>query len=248
MKKVLDFILSCVFLLYFGIVLVIFHGIQWLCFNLFGVEAHQKSVNALNLFLVLGWYLTGSTVKVKKKYELPVGKPIIFIANHQSMFDIPGIIWFWRKHTPLFVSKKELAKGIPSISYNLRVGRAALIDRKDGKQAVIEIAKLGKLICEENLAATIFPEGTRSRTGELKEFQVGGVAALLKRCPNALVIPIAIENTQKFNPKGIFPLTSFTKMRFTSLEPIEREGKDPDQIVQAARQAIMQEQEINRNL
>jgi 1-acyl-sn-glycerol-3-phosphate acyltransferase len=165
--------------------------------------------------------LTGSTVRGIKKETLPIDRPIIFIANHKSMFDIPGIIWFWRQHTPLFVSKRELAKGIPGISYNLRVGKAALIDRNDRKSAMIEIGKLGTYIYFNNYSAVIFPEGTRSKTKQLKDFQIGGVAILLKKCPNALVVPLAIKNTGVFNPSGIFPLTSFTKLSYTSLKPIE---------------------------
>lgn len=221
MKKLIDYILSVIYLPLFGLILVVFHAVQWICFNVFGAKAHQESVNVMNWFIVYGWLLTGSTVRGIKKETLPIDRPIIFIANHKSMFDIPGIIWFWRQHTPLFVSKRELAKGIPGISYNLRVGKAALIDRNDRKSAMIEIGKLGTYIYFNNYSAVIFPEGTRSKTKQLKDFQIGGVAILLKKCPNALVVPLAIKNTGVFNPSGIFPLTSFTKLSYTSLKPIE---------------------------
>jgi 1-acyl-sn-glycerol-3-phosphate acyltransferase len=240
-RKIIDYLLSTVFMVYFGILLVVFHGIQWLCYTIGGNRLHQKSVNALNFFIVKGWLLTGSTVKARFQTPLPSGRPLIFIANHQSMFDIPGIIWYWRKYTPLFVSKKELAKGIPSISYNLRVGKAALIDRNDGKSAIIEIARLGKYISDNNFSAAIFPEGTRSRTGQLKDFQVGGVATLIKRCPNALVVPLAIKNTARFNPSGIFPLRAFTKLYFKSLTPIDPTGKTPQEVVDLAKSQIEQE-------
>lgn len=225
-------------MLYFGILLVIFHGIQFVAFNVFGKKAHQKTVEWLNFFIVHGWILTGSTSRLIQKNELPTNQPILFIANHQSMFDIPGIIWYLRKSTPLFVSKIELAKGIPSISYNLRVGGAALIDRKDGKQAIKEIIRFGKYVSENKFSAMIFPEGTRSRTGELKPFAVGGVATLLKVMKNPVVVPIAIKNTSKFNPTGLFPLTSFTSMNWTTLEPIITNGKAPEEVVAEAEAAI----------
>ena len=228
-------------MLYFFIVLLVFHPIQWICLNLFGQKAHQASVNLLNFFLVYGWILTGSSIECSKEEELPTGRSIIFVANHRSMFDIPGIIWFWRHHTPLFVSKKELAKGIPSISFNLRHGGAALIDRKDGKAAVMAIARLGKLIHEKKFSAAIFPEGTRSKNGKLKAFKAGGVAALLKKCPDALIVPIAIEGTGLLNPKGIFPLTSFTAISFKSLPSFEPKGLTPDQVVEKAHKALSEE-------
>jgi 1-acyl-sn-glycerol-3-phosphate acyltransferase len=238
LKKGLDYILSCIFLLYFGLILLIFHVVQYVVYNLWGQKAHQKIVEALNFSIIMGWHLTGSTYSLTQQQPLKTDKTIIFVANHQSMFDIVGIIWLLRKHTPLFISKKELSKGIPSISYNLRVGKAALIDRKDPKQAIGEILRFSKYVYENNFSAVIFPEGTRSRNGQLKPFAVGGVATLLKKCPEGLLVPIAIENTGLFNPKGLFPLRSFTKMSWNTLMPIAREGKTAEQLVAEAETQI----------
>lgn len=241
MKKIIDYVLGSLYLLYFGLVLVIFHPIQMVCFHLFGRRVHQKSVHVLNGFLLHGLYILGTRLGFKANATLPTDRPVIFIANHQSMFDIVGMIWYLRKNFPLFVSKKELAKGIPSISYNLQKSGAALIDRQDGKQAIMEIARLAKLIEETKFSAAIFPEGTRSRTGELKAFATGGVAILVKKAPNALVVPIAIKNTGKLNPKGIFPLSSFESLSWTVLEPIEPKGKTVDEIVELAKSSIENE-------
>ncbi|WP_337042905.1 lysophospholipid acyltransferase family protein [Emticicia sp. 17c] len=239
MKKLLDYILSVVYLLYFGLLLVIFHVVQVIAFNVFGKKAHKKSVDFFNLMLTTSYYVTGSTVKFEQLEEYPTDRPIIFIANHQSTFDIPSIIWFLRKHQPIFVSKQELAKGIPSISYNLRKSGAALIDRKDPKQAVAEILKLSRYIHEHNYSAVIFPEGTRSKTDEMKPFAEGGISALLKKAPNALVVPIAIQGTRRFNPtNGMFPLTSFSKLSWTALKGIEPKGKTTTEIAEEAKEAI----------
>jgi 1-acyl-sn-glycerol-3-phosphate acyltransferase len=73
--------------------------------------------------------------------RVPKNVPIIFVSNHQSMYDIIAMIWFLRRFHCKFVSKKEL-EGIPSIS-NLRHGGSALIDRKDPKQAIPAIKGLG---------------------------------------------------------------------------------------------------------
>jgi 1-acyl-sn-glycerol-3-phosphate acyltransferase len=238
MKKILDYLLSGVYLIYFGFILVLFDILQRIALNVFGKKAHQSIVEMLNFFIVYGWILTGSTVKFRQLMPIPKGRTIIFIANHQSMFDIPGIIWFLRKHTPLFVSKIELAKGIPSISYNLRKGGAALIDRKDHHQALQAIGELGEYINDNKYSAAIFPEGTRSKNGQLKEFATGGIALLLKKCPNALVVPIAIDNLLVFNPKGYFPLTSFTKMSWTSLIVIDPLNKTAEEVVTLAKEQI----------
>lgn len=219
--------------------LAVFHVLQVLAFNLFGRAAQQKVVTILNMLIAWGWYLTGTSIKYTSNPAIPTDRPIVFIANHQSTFDIPGIYWFLRKYNPIFVSKIELAKGIPSISYNLRKSNAALIDRKDGKQAVTEILKLSKFISENNFSAVIFPEGTRSRTGELKPFAVGGISALLKKAPNALVVPVAITGSNRFVPnRGLFPLSSFSKLTWTVLDPIEPKGKTAEEIANLSQAAI----------
>lgn len=243
MKKLLDYVLSIVYLLYFGLVLVIFHVAQVVAFHGFGKDAHKKTVDWMNAAISYGWYLTGSTIQFNDRADLPTDRPIIFVPNHQSMFDISPIIWFLRRHTPIFVSKIELAHGIPGVSYNLRKSGAALIDRKDPKQAIVEIARLGKLIQETKRSAVIFPEGTRTRSpqGEMKPFVTGGIATLLKRAPSALVVPIAIRGTGHFNPKGLFPLTSFSRMSWQVLPGIEPAGRPADEVVQMAREAIANE-------
>ncbi|MCD8538778.1 MAG: 1-acyl-sn-glycerol-3-phosphate acyltransferase [Leadbetterella sp.] len=238
MKKVPDYILGSLYLLYFGFLMVIFHGVQVIAYHGFGPRAHQRSVEIFNFFIIAGFYMTGSSASFSQQAAIPTGRTIIFISNHQSMFDIPGIIWFLRKYTPKFVSKKELAKGIPGISYNLRVGQAALIDRNDTKQAISELIRFARHIGENRFSAAIFPEGTRSRTGRLKPFAVGGVATLLKKCPEALVVPVAIRNTGKFNPRGFFPLTSFTAMSWTTLQPMEPKGSTAEDVVNACKNQI----------
>ncbi|TKC03341.1 lysophospholipid acyltransferase family protein [Pedobacter cryotolerans] len=238
MSKFFGYIFTPLFyLLFFGF-LCIFHPIQWICFKFFGYKAHKSSVDVLNFFLTYcNWSLFNSVTFINHQ-NLPANQPIIFVANHQSMYDIPGMIWFLRKHHPKFISKIELTKNIPSISYNLRVGGGANIDRKDSKQAVSELIKLGRRMKENNWSTVIFAEGTRAKDGKLKPFQVGGIATLLKVVPDALLVPIAIENSWKIVLFGMFPLTVGNPIKWTVLSPIDKNGKNAEEIVWAAENAI----------
>jgi 1-acyl-sn-glycerol-3-phosphate acyltransferase len=123
-----------IFWLSFLLLLIIFHPIQWVSHRLFGYEAHKRSVELLNRFIVWNIYLVGGRIHFNWKSKVPEGKPYIIVANHQGMYDIPPLIWYLRHLHAKFISKKELGKGIPSISYNLRHGGSVLIDRKDRRQ------------------------------------------------------------------------------------------------------------------
>jgi len=220
MEKLLSYPISVVYYLCFGLTLVIFHPIQWICFNLFGYQAHKKSVDYLNFFLVKSTNLLGTTYTFENRERIPQNAPIIFVANHQSLFDIIGIIWYLRRFHAKFVSKKELGKGIPSVSYNLRHGGSVLIDRKDPKQAIPVIKGLSEYIEKHQRSAVIFPEGTRSKNGTPKEFAQSGLKILCKYAPSAYVVPITINNSWKMVKFGAFPMGLGTRLQFIIHEPL----------------------------
>jgi len=230
MKKILSYITTPLFYFLFTLALVIFHPIQVICRTLFGYKAHKVSVDILNYILMRLVLVIGFRIKFKNKAKLPTDRPIIVVSNHQGTYDIPPIVWLFRKHHPKFISKIELAKGYPSISYNLRHSGAALIQRKNRNQALGEIRKLGKLIADNNYCACIFAEGTRSKTGKLKQFKSGGLATLLEEAPNSLIVPFVVDGNYKIESKGRFPLSFGEKGSYSILEPIEPGTYTPDEL------------------
>jgi 1-acyl-sn-glycerol-3-phosphate acyltransferase len=220
MEKLVSYPISIIYYLSFLLTLVIFHPIQWVCFTIFGYQAHKKSVDYLNFFLVGCTRLLGTRWTFQNRERIPQNVPLIFVANHQSLYDIIGIIWFLRAHHAKFVSKKELGSGIPSVSYNLRRGGSVLIDRKDPKQALPTIKGLSEYIEKHNRTAVIFPEGTRSKTGIPKKFSENGLKILCKYAPNALIVPITINNSWKMTKFGMFPLGLGNHLHYTIHEPM----------------------------
>ncbi|NMH25745.1 lysophospholipid acyltransferase family protein [Flavobacterium solisilvae] len=239
MEKLVSYPISVVYYLCFGLTLVIFHPIQWICLNVFGYQAHKKSVDYLNLFLVRCTNILGTTYSVKNKEIIPNNVPIIFVANHQSLYDIIGIIWYLRRFHAKFVSKKELGKGIPSVSYNLRHGGSVLIDRKDPKQALPVIKGLGEYIEKNKRSAVIFPEGTRSKTGKPKEFAQSGLKILCKYAPNAYIVPISINNSWKMVKFGAFPMGLGNKLEFIIHEPMAVKDYSFEEIMQKTESAVV---------
>ena len=231
MQKLFSYPLTLLYFIAFGCCLLFFHPIEWLCFKLFGYEGLKKSVSLLNRALMGCTAILGTCYRFTNKFDIPTNRPLIIVTNHQSMYDISPIIWHMRKHHPKFVSKKELGKGIPSVSYNLRHGGSALIDRNDGKNAILKIGALGSYIEKHNRSAVIFPEGTRSRDGHPKPFKIMGLKMLLRKAPSALIVPISINNSWKLVRFGKFPMGLGAKVTFDVHKPIENQ-EDIDAIIQ----------------
>jgi 1-acyl-sn-glycerol-3-phosphate acyltransferase len=240
-KKILAYPLSVLFYMVFGLILITFHPIQIICFRIFGYESHRKSVMLLNLLIIKSLSIVGSRISFKGFEKLPKGRPLIIVSNHQSTWDISPIAWGFRNHHAKFVSKSSLARGIPSISYNLRHGGSILINRKNGQQAIKELLKLGKRIEKDNYSACIFPEGTRSKDGVVKKFQSGGIRTLLKAAPSALIVPFVIDGNYKLQPKGVFPFSIGNQLIYTVLDPIEPGKIDPDILVLEVENLIRKE-------
>lgn len=237
MRKILGYIFSPLQYITFGIFLLIFHPLQWLTLR-FGYYSHKKTVDILNFFLTGTYYCAGSIPTFVNRFNLPENRSIIFLANHQSIYDIPPMIWFLRKYHAKFVSKIELTKGIPSISINLLRGGGANVDRKDPKQSISEILKFAGRMRQNKWSAIIFPEGTRSKTGKMQPFVMGGITTLIKKVPGSLVVPIAITGSWELVKYGLYPLNFGQRITYTVLEPIETDGKDPESVVLEAESKI----------
>lgn len=182
--------------------------------------------------------ILGTTFSLQNDYEIENDRPVIIVSNHQSMFDIPPIIWFFRKHHAKFISKKELGKGIPSVSYNLRHGGSVLIDRKNPAQALKAIKDFAHYIEKNRRAAVIFPEGTRSRNGVPKPFQTKGLKMLFEGIPSAVVIPLTINNSWKTIRYGKFPMGLGSRVTFKVQEPLLVSEYTSEELIQKIEAAI----------
>ncbi len=89
----------------------------WFCFIPFrywhgtclGDKARKNTVDLLNYLLVKCLHILGCRIKFSGFEKIPDQRPLIIVANHQSLFDIPAIVHGFRKYYPKFISKKELS-------------------------------------------------------------------------------------------------------------------------------------------
>lgn len=227
MQKLLGYIFTPIHYIFFVLTLIVFHPLQVITYAIGGREWQRRVVNGMLFFLTKSLYLAGVHQRFINFENIPEGRPLIIVANHHHVHDITNLNWALRKFDVSFVSKAELGRKVPSISYNLRKSSSALIIRKDRRQSISEILRLAKHIETNKSTTVIFPEGTRKHEGGLlRSFKPGGTSALIKKAPSALVIPVAISGTWRL--QGFpFPFgMTITFERLKDLEPKDFETED----------------------
>jgi 1-acyl-sn-glycerol-3-phosphate acyltransferase len=234
----IDWVFSLPFLIGFGAILLVFDPLQRIA-RLFGQRPQEVVAGCLQVALVQALRMAGTRLQVDRSPRLLPHTSYLFIANHQSMFDIPILGALLFSNFPKYVAKRELARWIPSISYNLRRGGNSIIDRGDREQATRAIRALGAQVCERGVSAVIYPEGTRARAGELGRFRPAGALALLEAAPEVPVVPIAIDESWRLLRFNLLPVPFGTRIRVHIGDPIEcRPDEDRSALLDGARQEI----------
>ncbi len=166
-----------------------------------GVSLFSRSGDFVHLIARL-WgrsilWVSGVRVVVHGRERLDPSRACIFMANHQSNFDIPVLLG----HLPVqfrWLAKAELFR-ILLFGRAMRGAGYIPIDRQDRAAAFHSLREAAEKI-RAGASIVIFPEGTRSADGELKAFKKGGfVLALQAKAP---VVPIGIRGTREVMPKG----------------------------------------------
>ena len=238
MKKVVDWIYTIPFLVLFGLTLVVFEPIARVA-RLFGLRPMEVTMGVMQRALLGVFRVGGTRLQVERSDKVLPRTGYILVSNHQSLFDVPIFGGLLFSNYPKYVSKKELGKWLPSVSFNLTHGGNALIDRKDPVQARAAIRELGESAQRRNVAVVIFPEGTRSRDGRLKSFRAGGLKELLEAAPSLPVVPTTIDGAWKLLTNKLFPIPFGTKVSVRFSDPLERvEGEDAGELLARAREVI----------
>jgi 1-acyl-sn-glycerol-3-phosphate acyltransferase len=186
-----------------------------------GNEAHQRAVSAMAAMTNRAYALTGGRTRATGTHHAQPGKPYIIVSNHQSMFDISLISEYLEFLQPRYVSKRENARLIPGVSYNLKHGGSALIDRGDPDQAHAAIEDVARRMVSDGWSVVIFPEGTRSRTGALKPFREGGLRTLIANAPGVSVLPVTMTGGARLFARNIRPVVRNVDLSMQVHAPIE---------------------------
>ena len=176
----------------------------------------------------------GTPLDVRGLEKVPAG-PVVYASNHSSMFDI----WALSAALPgstRFVAKQELAR-IPFFGNAMVKAGHVTIDRFNRGKAFEAYDRAAKTI-QSGISTIVFPEGTRSRTGELLPFKNAPFGlAIAAQVP---LVPVYVHNTFEIFPKGAWRLRR-KPIVIRIGEPIPTAGltlDDRDQLRERTRAAI----------
>ena len=187
--------------------------------------------------------ISGANVIVNGLENIPEDTACLFVGNHNSFFDVI-ISYTLMKRPTGYVAKKEFEK-YPSLNVWMYFIRCLFIDRKDIKQGMKTILKAVEYL-KSGINVFVFPEGTRSKTGEMLPFKEGSMKMAEKSgCP---IVPVAISNTAVMF-EDHFPRITKETVVFTFGKPIytgNLEGDDKKHVGQYV-QGIIQDMLDNIN-
>jgi len=168
-----------------------------LFFPIFGPDWVSYNVGVLWGRVIL--YASLTRVRVIGREHLESQKSYILIANHSSSFDVYAIFG-WIGRPIRWVMKKELTK-IPLFGWLTKASGQIAVDRSNSQAAIDSINEARKSL-KPGVSVMIFPEGTRSKNGELKPFKKGAYHFAFDMRYD--IVPIAIKGANKVKRPGSF--------------------------------------------
>ncbi len=157
---------------------------------------------------------TGVDVTVQGLKRLVPGKTYVFVANHQSIYDIPCL--FWSIPFQLRIIAKESLGRFPMLGPHLKRTGHMLVDRKKPDRS--GIFGWASRLTANGLSLIVFPEGTRSRTGMMGKFKGGSI--MLAMQAGLPIVPISVIGSRHVMKKGELT-TRPGHVRLIVHEPIE---------------------------
>ncbi len=183
----------------------------------------------------LGLWLSGIRYRVYGLEHVPRDRPAVYCANHESNVDPP--VLFTAVHPRMHILYKHEIDRIPILARAFRLGGYIPIDRTNRESSARSI-EAGAASIRSGNSFLIFPEGTRSKTGELLPFKKGGFRMALRAA--APIVPVAIHGGRDAMRRGswlIRPVTVTIRIG----RPIETSGvtvDHRDELIQRVRTAI----------
>lgn len=162
--------------------------------------------------------------------------PSIFVVNHGSFLDIPACVMKIKVNLN-FIAKKELKK-TPVVGWYIAATDQIFIDRKHKERAMESMQKAAQKI-KEGKHVLSYPEGTRSKDGEIKMFRRGSF--IIAKEGDIPIVPVAISGAYECLPPGaVFAKRGMIKVSIgQAFRPSEHPEKTIEELAEFARQQVI---------
>ena len=173
-------------------------------------------------------------VSVDGQEHIVPGQSYVFVANHQSMFDV-WLVYGWLPVIFKWLMKAELRK-VPFVGTGCKAAGHIFIDRRSTKAAMESLKEVEKQLVN-GVCTVIFPEGTRSLNGEVGRFKRG--AFQIAWDLGLPIIPLSLDGCYEVLPKGK-PFVYRAPVHMHIGEPIDlKQFSDPNEAIEAVRNAVI---------
>jgi 1-acyl-sn-glycerol-3-phosphate acyltransferase len=150
----------------------------------FALISHYMKWMSRNIFRLIS--LGGA--RIRRTGRIPTETPVIVVANHQSLLDICQATLLADPFVPAFVTRRRYGRFVPLVSASIRMLGSPLIDPKGDPRGALETIR--KTVRELPHGILIFPEGHRTRDGEVQAFRAGGLHVLLADRPTPVYVVV----------------------------------------------------------
>ena len=166
-------------------------------------------------------WLSRARVEIVGMEHIDPARPQIFAANHSGLHDILSLA----AHLPVqfrWVAKKSLFN-VPFMGWHMRRSGYIPIDRENPREAARSIIEAARMI-QGGVNAIAFPEGTRSRTGDIGQFRSGALALALRA--GVPLVPITLEGSYRVIMPKTLQVNPGTIIRIKIDKPIDLSSYD----------------------
>jgi len=182
------------------------------------------------------WTMPAWRIRVEGRDNVRKDATYVVVSNHQSQLDI--LVAFRLFFHYKWVSKVEMFS-VPLIGWNMTLNRYIKLKRGD-KESIARMLKECEMHLDEGSSIFMFPEGTRSPDGKVKDFKLGAFElALKKKVP---ILPVVVSGTNKALPKYSMNFTGLQKIYIKIYEEIPYSafaGLTAEETAQMVRQFII---------
>ena len=212
--------LTFIFAIYTLIILTVFTTLSFVALIVcYPFDKRRRVVHELSRALCFAWWYVPFTWRrrIEGLENVDKNKPYVIVINHNSMVDIISL-YFVRLNFR-WVSKQEVFR-IPFIGPMLWMHGDIAIQRGRATEAMKKVINDGKMWLGRGVSVAIFPEGTRSKNGEIQRFKAG--AFVLAKEAGVDILPVVMDGTTKVFKKGFFNWKHLLTVKVLPAIPAEK--------------------------